>query len=154
MTPLADPGVETAARLRTVIGRLHRRLRPTQAGAGWSPTQVAVLATVIRHGPLRLSELATIEGLNPTMVSRVAAKLVAAHLVRRLPDHQDGRASRLEATAEGRHLQERMRTERASAIAAQIDRLSPERRQSLLEALPALEELAEHLKDRGPWPAG
>jgi DNA-binding MarR family transcriptional regulator len=54
---------------------LSRRLRPTAAGAaaGLTPTRISVLFTIARRGPIRLSELAQAEGLNPTMLSRVIA---------------------------------------------------------------------------------
>ncbi|MGH2864444.1 MAG: hypothetical protein ACRDJX_04250, partial [Solirubrobacteraceae bacterium] len=57
---------ERTERLRAVIGRLSRRLRPTLAGSGLSPSQISVLFTVVRLGPIGLSELAAIESLNPT----------------------------------------------------------------------------------------
>ena len=40
-----------SARLRAVIGRLGRRLRPTRAGSGLTPTQISVLFTLVRDGP-------------------------------------------------------------------------------------------------------
>jgi hypothetical protein len=51
---------DTAARLRAVIGKLSRRLRPTAAGkaAELTPTKISVLMDVVRRGPLRLSEVA------------------------------------------------------------------------------------------------
>jgi DNA-binding HxlR family transcriptional regulator len=51
-----------------------------------SPSQREVLSTIVRRGPLRLSELAAEEGLNPTMLSRIVTNLEAAKLVARRPD--------------------------------------------------------------------
>ena len=74
---------EQSARLRAVIGRLSRRLRPTVAGSGLTPSQISVLFTTVRLGPIGLSELAAIEGFNPTMLSRLTAQLCDAGLIRR-----------------------------------------------------------------------
>ena len=65
--------------------RISRRLRPTKAGAGFTPTEISVLETVAKRGPIRLSDLAAVEGMNPTMLSRVARKLEAPGLIRRHP---------------------------------------------------------------------
>ena len=80
---------EESARLRAVIGRLSRRLRPTVAGSQLTPSQTSVLFSVVRFGPIRLSELARIEGINPTMLSRIAAILADAGLISRAADPAD-----------------------------------------------------------------
>ena len=80
---------------------LGRSLRLTHADQNLSPSQRDVLGTVVRRGPVGLSELASIEGLNPTMLSRIAAKLEGAGLIVRAPDRKDGRAASLAATDAG-----------------------------------------------------
>lgn len=95
---------DAAARLRSAVNRISRRLRPTRAGAGFTPTQISVLETVAKRGPIRLSDLAAVEGMNPTMLSRVARKLEEPGLIRRQPHPVDGRAALLEVTGSGRRL--------------------------------------------------
>src|ERR1700755_1940037 len=58
---------DSAGRLRAVIGRLSRRLRPTPSGleAGLSPTRISLLLSLVRLDRIRLSELGELEGLNP-----------------------------------------------------------------------------------------
>jgi DNA-binding MarR family transcriptional regulator len=148
--PILD--VETAARLRIAVGRLSRRLRTTAAGsaAGLTPTRISVLLAVVRDGPIRLSELASAESLNPTMLSRVIADLVEADLLARVSDDGDRRAAWVKATAAGKRLAERMRRERTDALNEALEGLSPADRRQLEQALPALEGLAEQLKDRRP----
>jgi DNA-binding MarR family transcriptional regulator len=141
---------EDASRLRAVIGRLSRRLRPTLAGSGLTPSQISVLFTIVRHGPLGLAELARIEGLNPTMLSRVSAQLSEAGLIRRSADPEDRRAAFVEATAAGRRLRERIHRERTQALGAHLEHLGEEERRVLWEALPVLERLADSL----PGPRG
>jgi DNA-binding MarR family transcriptional regulator len=92
---------ELVARLRGVIPRLARELNDTSTGEGLTPTQYSVLALVRNRGPLGLAELTELEGLNPTMVSRIIKVLDERELIRRTPDPNDMRAARLEATRAG-----------------------------------------------------
>jgi len=140
---------DTPARLRAAIGRLSRRLRPTDAAraARLTPTRLAVLQTVNRHGPVRLADLAELEAINPTMLSRVTADLVDAGLLQRLSDEGDRRAVWVKATADGRRLGERIRRERTDAVKVALGALSQEDLQAIERALPALEALADKLKD-------
>jgi DNA-binding MarR family transcriptional regulator len=142
--------IETAARLRAVIGKLSRRLRPTAAGkaAELTPTKISVLMDVVRRGPLRLSDVASAEGLNPTMLSRVIAGLVDAGLLERTSDEADRRAAWVKATAAGRRLSERMRRERTDALNEALADLHDKDRDRILDALDALERLADALKGR------
>lgn len=141
---------ETAVRLRVAIARLSRRLRPTAAGAaaGLTPTRISVLLTIVRNREIRLSELAEIEGLNPTMLSRVISDFVAERLVQRTSDDGDRRAAWVTPTAAGRKLAERIRRERTAALNHGLEGLSDDDRDLLERALPALEGLAERLLDR------
>lgn len=139
---------DTPARLRAAIGRLHRRLRPTAAGttAGLTPTRISLLNTIHRLGPIRLSELAAEEGINPTMLSRIVGDLVLGGLIERVGDPHDRRAALVVVTRAGRKLVERMRRERTDVLSVALDGLSPSERRTLERALPALERLADELK--------
>ncbi len=148
--PDAEDPVELPATLRTLIARLSRHLRQTRAGAGLSPTQYQVLASIVRLGPVRLSDLAVEEGLNPTMLSRIASKLESAGLVVRVPDADDGRVARLSVSGDGRLLVKRVRGERTDALNQVLDQLDHDQRLRLIEALPVLESVAEALRERKP----
>ena len=138
---------ETTPRLRAVIGRLSRRLRPTAAAvaAGLTPTKISVLLHVARAGQIRLSDLSDAEGINPTMMSRVIAELTEAGLVERVSDPSDRRAALVEATAAGRKLADRIRRERTDALNLALEGLDERERSQIEAALPALERLAEQL---------
>lgn len=60
-----------------------------------------LLFEVLRHGPLRASELAETTQADPSTVSRQVATLVSRGLLERREDPQDGRAYLLHATAAG-----------------------------------------------------
>jgi DNA-binding MarR family transcriptional regulator len=141
---------EPTARLRAAIGRLSGRLRPTVAGSQLTPSQILVLFTIVRLGPLRLSDVAAIESLNPTMLSRLIGQLTDAGLIRRTADPEDRRAALVEATAQGRRLRERIHRERTRALQTYVDELDEPQREILWRALPVLEELAERLPARRP----
>jgi DNA-binding MarR family transcriptional regulator len=150
-TPSAkDLDLDTAARLRASIGKLSRRLRPTAAGAaaGLTPTRISVLFTIARLGPIRLSELAEEEGLNPTMLSRVIADFAESGLLTRVSDPDDRRAAVVQITAAGRKLCERMRAERTDVLEIALASLEPKDRRAVEQALPVLERLAHGLKGR------
>lgn len=143
--------LETAARLRAVIGRLSRRLRPTPAAtaAGLTPTRISVLLTVVREGSIRLSDLAAAEAINPTQLSRAIAQLVESGLVERSADVGDRRAAWVKSTPAGKRLAERIRRERTDALNGALERLDPADRERIFAALDSLEHLAEDLLRAG-----
>jgi DNA-binding MarR family transcriptional regulator len=140
--------VETAARLRAVVGQLSRRLNALARGSGLTPSQLSALGVIARRGPIRLSELAEYESVNPTMLSRVVAALDEAGLVRRRTDPEDRRAGLLEVTATGRRTHDRLRAERGRVLTAGLERLDPDHVASVEAALPALEALIDALAGR------
>jgi DNA-binding MarR family transcriptional regulator len=145
--PLLD--IDTATRLRVAIGRLSRRLRVTAAAseAGLTPTRISVLLSVDRHGPMRISELAELESLNPTMLSRAISQLVEDGTLERVSDDRDRRAAWVTVTAAGHRLAERVRRERTDALNGALRGLDGDDRRLLERALPALEGLAMQLQD-------
>ncbi len=153
-TTLAPPPLdtETAARLRLAIGRLARRLRTTTAAreAGLTPSAISILLNVARNAPVKMSDLAESEGINPTMLSRVVGGLVEKGFLERTADADDRRAAWVRITGSGRRLTQRMKSERTGAVNAAMDELSAEHRRRIERALPALEALAEQLKDARP----
>ena|ERR1700761_6660831 len=137
---------ELAVRLRAVLARLTRLLNDTSTGEGLTPTQYSVLVLVRNQGPLGLTELAELEGLNPTMLSRVVKALDERGLVRRMADPGDARAARLAATTEGENVHDRVRAERTKVVSECIDRLPPETAEMLAASVPALEAFAEAIR--------
>jgi DNA-binding MarR family transcriptional regulator len=137
---------ELVVRLRAVIGKLARQLNESSTGEGLTPTQYSVLALIRVRGPLGLADLAGLEGLNPTMVSRVIRVLDDAGLIRRLPDPSDLRAARVEVTSDGEQVHEMIRQARTRVLTDCLERLPAETAQTLLAAVPALEDLASTIR--------
>ena len=133
---------ELAARLRLVVMRLARRLRQ-QAPEALSPSQLSVLSTLESHGALTPTELAAAERVKPPTITRVAAILEEAGLVRRKSDPGDRRSSRMELTARGRELIERDRRRKTAYLAKQIAKLSEEEVRALNRAVELIERMVE-----------
>ncbi len=140
--------VERVDRLRAAVGKLSRGLRLSHSETGLTPSQVSVLFTIARRGPLKLSEVVEIERLNPTMLSRITAELAERGLIRRRADSDDRRAAVVEATSAGRRMRERIHRARSHELAQHIDQLDEHDRRTLWEALPALERLVESLAEQ------
>lgn len=144
---------ELVVRLRAVISKLARHLNETSTGEGLTPTQYSVLGLVRSRGPLGLADLTGLEGLNPTMLSRVVRTLDEKGLIRRLPDPSDLRAARVQITPAGGQVHERVRQQRARVLSECLGRLPAQTAGELLEAVPAMETLAEELRSQRPGPA-
>src|ERR1700691_5548940 len=138
----AEGGVIDVTRLRVALARLSRRLRRHEL-AGLTPTQLAALATVGRSGPMRLGDLAAVEGIAPSTLTRLVTALEDSGYVRRCADPSDARASTLTITPQGHDVLERIRTESTLVLAASLQLLTPTQRAALADALPVLEQLAE-----------
>jgi DNA-binding MarR family transcriptional regulator len=132
---------EEIARLRAVFGRMSRVLTREVETGEMTRTELSILASVARHGPIRLGELAEFEGINPTMLSRIVGKLDQAGFIERIADENDRRAARVEVTSKGRGTYRRLLSDRAQLLATAVDQLPAEQSSALLDALEALEAL-------------
>lgn len=144
---------DTPARLRAVVGKLSRQLTKAARGSGLTQSQLSVLGVVARSGPIGLSELAEAEGLHPTMLSRVVGVLEQQDLLRRRPDPHDKRAALVEVTAAGRRTHDKFRAQRGRILAAGLDGLAPAQVAAIEAALPALEALADAVRNPSGTPA-
>jgi len=133
---------ELAAEFRLLVGRLTRRLRQ-EAGGGLTPSQLSVLASVERHGPIHLGELARVEGVAPPTLTRAVDRLEEQGAVRRRPDPVDGRAVRVELTPAGRAAIDDLRTAGVAFLAKGLAALSEQERRVVAEAVGLLGRLLE-----------
>ncbi|MFN2536906.1 MAG: MarR family winged helix-turn-helix transcriptional regulator [Mycobacteriales bacterium] len=86
------------------------------SGLRLEPAGVHVLGRLLTLGPVRLTELATALGLDPSSVSRQVTLVERAGYVRREADPDDGRATRLVLTDKGRHAAVSVHEKRAHAL--------------------------------------
>lgn len=146
-------GPDEVARFRVAVTRVDKGVDRRVDADGMTRTQTSTLSTVARTGPLGAGELAAVEGLNPTMLSRVVGKLADRGLVTRTPDPDDKRVTLVAVTAEGRAVHQRLRRQRTGVFAAAVREIGPDHAAALRQALPALEALAAAL-DHDRTPAG
>jgi len=131
---------DTAGRLRFAVARMARLLRQ-QDQSGFGPTVVAALATVERHGPLTLGELATREQVAPPTITKVVEKLEQNGFVARTVDPLDRRSSHVTITPKGAKQLQTFRTRRTEWLSARLAELSDDQRATLAAALPILEQM-------------
>ncbi len=141
--PAPQPSVtraDIAARLAVAVGRINRRIRP--AGRGLSLGLLSALASVVRSGPVRPSDLARTEAVAAPTLTRLIAELERRGFLVRRPDPADGRSHLVEATPAGAEAVLQAMAERADHVAALLADLDDEQVASLGAALPALEATA------------
>jgi DNA-binding MarR family transcriptional regulator len=140
---------EGAIRLRRVIVKVARQLNASSTGEGLTPSQASVLGLIVARGPMSLPELGELEGINPTMLSRVIGRLVDMGLIDRIPDPADLRSVSVVSTASGRRVDQQIKARRAAAVSQCLERLPAAEVAALTKALPALENLAETMRQLG-----
>ncbi|HWE89298.1 MAG TPA: MarR family transcriptional regulator [Pseudonocardiaceae bacterium] len=134
-----------AERLQQAMKRLRARLRSEsgQHATGLTPTQRAVLATVVRQGPVTAARIAELEHVSPQSIAQSLAGLKASGLVRSEPDPRDGRQKLISAEASASELIDSLVAGRSSFLARAIDQvIAPDERGDLDKAIDLLERLA------------
>ena len=106
-----------------------------EADAGLSPTLIAALGTIERHGPLTPSELADAERIKRPTATRSSAPLDAVGLSARAPDPSYGRASLLSIIPRGRDLLRRLRRRKNAYLSRRLRELESDDVDTVLDAL-------------------
>ncbi|HEU5252005.1 MAG TPA: MarR family transcriptional regulator [Solirubrobacterales bacterium] len=145
MNPTEIPLAERAAHLRTAIVRTARRLRQEAAAetSGLTPTSVAALATIERHGPLTPSEIAAIERVKRPTITRTLGCLEREGLIDRAPDPADRRSALVSVNGAGRERLRRLRSRKNAYLARRMRDLSASEVETLERAAEILERMRE-----------
>jgi len=122
--------------------RLSRRMRQERDDVGLSATHLAALATLERHGPLPLGELAALEKVAPPSMTRVVTRLSAAGFVDRQTRPGDRRQVLVTITDPGRALLAADRRRRDEWLSARLRELSDAELAALDAVIPVLDRLA------------
>ncbi|MFI5047125.1 MAG: MarR family transcriptional regulator [Acidimicrobiia bacterium] len=143
--PPSDTIAGLAARLRLAVARVHRRARQEGItdGDDLTASRLAALATVEKHGPLTLGELAAIEQVQPPSMTRIVGRLEEQGFVTREVDTADRRVARVQIAPAGAEVLAITRTRRTAFLSQRIERLTDDERATLAAALPLLERLLE-----------
>jgi DNA-binding MarR family transcriptional regulator len=134
---------DLADRLRLAVTRLARQLRRHSEIGGASPTQLSALASIDRHGPLTLGELAAHEGVQPPTITAAVGRLEQQGLVERQADPDDGRIVRVVVTRDGRRLLSRNRSRKTAFLVQRLQELDDDDRARLAAAVDVLERVLE-----------
>ncbi len=147
---LTSPGGATedlSDRLRLTVTRLARRLRQHSDPGGATPSQLSLLSTVERRGPITLGDLAAYEQVQPPTITLLAGRLENHGLLRRHPDRADRRVTRVAITPAGRRLLARIRSHKTLYLAQRLQSLSDDDRRLLADAVEVLDRVVRDETD-------
>jgi DNA-binding MarR family transcriptional regulator len=133
-----------AAEIRTVCGKLKRRLREHGGRNDLTPSQISVLLLLEKDGSATVSSLARAEGMRPQSMSAVVTSLQEAGLVRGASDPSDGRQTLMSLTPKCLKWLQEGRAARQDWLTTTISqKLSAQEQEKLQGALELLTRLVE-----------
>ena len=135
----SDVGLASALRLNVL--RLARRIRVERGDNDLSLSQLAVLGTLSRFGPMSPGELAASENVKPPSMTRTIGCLEAVGLVTRTGHATDRRQIVVELTHAARKVLDDDRRRRDAWLTKRLAGLTPTERDLLRHAAPILERL-------------
>jgi DNA-binding MarR family transcriptional regulator len=139
-----DRASALALKMRTLFGKLKRKLRDQAGHEDFTSSQAAVLLRLEKDGSATASNLARAEAMRPQSMSAVIAPLEAAGLVKGAPDPNDGRQTLLSLTSKCRDLIQKRRTAKQDWLTRTIlAKLSAQEQEQLATALDILARLTE-----------
>jgi DNA-binding MarR family transcriptional regulator len=124
--PKSNPDLDAADRFHSAAIHALRHVRRDDPETGLSAARLSALSVLVFGGPRALGELAAAEQVRPATMTRIVQALERDGLVRREPDPNDGRVTRLRATAKGERVMWRGRERRVENLAALLGRLTPD----------------------------
>ena len=125
-----------ATEFRPILLRLDLLVRRQNTQYALSRAQTSILYTLACHGRLRMSDLARLENVRVPTTSNSVTVVESMGYVERVRDHSDGRGVCVELTDLGRARIDQ-------DFADHLSRLSPEHRETLSAAVPALNALLD-----------
>lgn len=134
--------IDDVNRLRHTLLRLVRNIRSHSLG-DVTQSQAAMLASVWRHGPATIGQLADHEHVLPPAASKIIAALERRGFVERASDPTDRRTVTVSLSEAGREYLGEVRAAATSWLAGKVDALSHDEAELLVAALPVLERLLE-----------
>jgi DNA-binding MarR family transcriptional regulator len=133
-----------AAEIRTVCGKLKRRLREHGGRHDLTPSQVSVLLRLEKDDSATVSSLARVEGMRPQSMSAIVMPLQEAGLVSGAPDPSDGRQTLMSLTPKCLKWLQEGRAARQDWLTTTISqKLSAHEQEKLQAALELLTRLVE-----------
>src|SRR5205823_10548650 len=120
----SNPNLEAADRFHSAAIHALRHVRRDDPETGLSAARLSALSVLVFGGQRTLGELAAAEHVRPATMTRIVQALEQDGLVRRESDPDDGRVTRLHATAKGERVLWRGRERRVANLAGLLSGLS------------------------------
>lgn len=136
-----DESLQLSQQLRPMLPRLYHLSRRRIPGWDLTASQSSVMSTLVDRGPLRMGELAALEGVQLPSATSVVNGLVKLGLVERRADPADRRAVVIDLTGKGRRQVDELVERRNHSFALLLERLPEEDRRLLRDAVPAVTRL-------------
>lgn len=124
---------------------LHERLHFAKS-LGLSMPQFSILAQLHFRGACGMSEVSERFEITPAAASQLVEKLVQSGLIRREEDPNDRRAKFLDLTDKGKDLLRRNMEERYRWVNQLVEKLTPEERAKVAEALDIMTQAAREVE--------
>jgi DNA-binding MarR family transcriptional regulator len=128
--PIPEPETAEDA-LMSLMMALGRRMRHRQPGDEIDYSAFPILKLLSHQGPMRLSALAQVLGLDASTVSRHARQLEDRGLLERTEDPDDGRASRVTVSERGNSCLASGFKARRQLVTSALDGWTDEERETL-----------------------
>jgi len=129
-----EPTHELGERLRVAVDRLNRRMREeSMSGTPLTPSRMSALTSIATRGPIRLTDLAKVERVSKSSITRMVVGLSEMGFIQTLPDSTDGRSTLVDTTGAGRRVLAESTVRTDAFLAARIGGLS-EAEQVMLSA--------------------
>lgn len=141
---VSESSARASRELRTVVGRLRRRLHELSDNRELTPTQTSVVSRLGKRGDASASELAAAERVRPQSMAATLAVLAERGLIQRRPDPADGRKQLVSLSPAGRaYVDDRSRSGQEWLARQLEDNFTESERATVLEALALLERLIQ-----------
>jgi len=125
------------------MSKVARSIRNLELPLGLTPERLSALATVGDKGPVTITQLAEIEGVGLSTVSRIVAALEANALVKRRGSKTDGRSASISMTAKGKRILEQGIQESLYRLNDVLSSLDEDLRNSLVDMIIDIRNLDE-----------
>lgn len=132
-----------ATEFRPILLRLDLLVRRQNTQYALSRAQTSILYTLACHGRLRMSDLARMENVRVPTTSNSVNVIENMGYVERKPDEADRRGVCVSLTDLGRARIDQVLEARDRDFADHLSRLTPEHRERLSDAIPALNALLD-----------
>jgi DNA-binding MarR family transcriptional regulator len=138
---IAAQAEEIVGLVRALRRDLFRNPAEDAESAGLTGPQVSVMACLVRGGATTLTDLSRSLGMTHSTASGIVDRLQARGLVRRAPDPDDQRRTRLVVTDKVTRYVEELQAGPSGRVAAALSKVTPAERDAIRRGLKLLAKL-------------